>query len=90
LKKKLTVLGYICVGLGILAALLCVIPLSFGVFYAILAGFLGMVTSSVYVFIDTRNEVNQKKFTAGVLGMILSSIPILFMLTIMIMSKMNH
>jgi hypothetical protein len=90
LEKKLTVLGYICVGLGILAALLCVIPLSFGVFYAILAGFLGMVTSSVYVFIDTRNEINQKKFTAGVLGMILSSIPILFMLTIMIMSKMNH
>lgn len=90
MEKKLNILGYICVGLGALAALLCVTPIAFGVFFALLAGFLGMVTSSIYIFVDTRNEINKKKFTAGVLGMILSSIPILFMLAIVIMSKLNH
>jgi hypothetical protein len=96
LKKKLKIIGYICVGFGIIAAFLCIAPVlgitrfSFGVFYAILSGFLGMVTSAIYVFIDTRNEINKNRFTAGVLGMILSSVPIIFMLAIIVMSKMNH
>jgi hypothetical protein len=90
MEKKLKILGYFCISLGLLAAVLCITPVKFGVFFAILAGFLGMLSSSIYVFIDTRNEINNKKFTAGVLGMILSSIPIIFMLVIMIMSKMNH
>jgi hypothetical protein len=90
LEKKLNILGYVCIAFGILAALLCVTPVKFAVFYAILAGFIGMVTSSTYVFIDTRNEINKKKFTPGVIGMVLSSIPILFMLAIIIMTKMNH
>jgi hypothetical protein len=90
LEKKLKIIGYICLSLGILAALLCVTPIAFGVFYAVLAGFLGMVTSSVYVFIDTRYEITKKKFSAGVIGMMLSSIPILFLLAIVIMTKMNQ
>jgi hypothetical protein len=90
LEKKLRILGFVCVGLGTIAALLCITPIAFGVFLAILAGFLGMVSSAIYVFIDTRNEINKNKFTPGVLGMILSSVPILFMLAIIIMSKMNH
>lgn len=89
-ERKLKILGYVCVSLGIIAALLCITPVAFGVFFAILAGFFGMVTSAIYVFIDTRNEINKNKFTAGVLGMILSSIPILFMLAIIVISKMNH
>ncbi|MDF2438062.1 MAG: hypothetical protein K0Q95_2438 [Bacteroidota bacterium] len=90
LERRLKILGYVCIGFGLLAALLCITPIKFAVFYAILAGFIGMVTSSIYVFIDTRNEINKKKFTPGVIGMILSSIPILFMLAIIVMTKMNH
>jgi hypothetical protein len=96
LEKKLKIIGYICVGFGALAAFLCIAPvlgltgITFGVFFAILAGFIGMITSAIYVFIDTRNEINKHKFTAGVLGMILSSVPILFMLAVIIMSRMNH
>ncbi|MCW3104026.1 MAG: hypothetical protein JWO09_2466 [Bacteroidetes bacterium] len=95
MEKRLKVLGYASVFFGALAAFLCIAPVlgigfTFAVFFAILAGFVGMVTSAIYVFIDTRNEINKHKFTAGVLGMLLSSVPILFMLAVIIMSKMNH
>ena len=95
MEKRLKILGYISVGFGALAAFLCVAPVlgigfTFAVFFAILAGFVGMVTSAIYVFIDTRHEINKHKFTAGVLGMLLSSVPIVFMLAVIIMSKMNH
>ncbi|HEX8514598.1 MAG TPA: hypothetical protein VF868_00260 [Bacteroidia bacterium] len=90
MEKKLNIIGYICVGFGILAALLCVIPVAFGVFYAVFAGFLGMVSSSVYVFIDTKHEISKKRLTPGVYGMILSSIPILFMLAIVVIAKLNQ
>lgn len=90
MEKKLNIIGIVSITLGIIAALLCITPIAFAVFYAILAGFLGMIFSSVYVYIDTKNEINSKKLTPGLIGMFLSSIPILFMLAIIIISKMNH
>ncbi len=90
MEKKLKLIGYIAITLGSLAALLCVVPILYGVFYAMLLGFLGLITSSIYIFIDTKNEINQKKITAGVIAMILSSIPVLLMLSVIIMSKFKH
>lgn len=90
MEKKLRTLGYISVSLGALAAILCVTPMPYAVMFAVLTGFFGLLCSSIYVFIDTRNELNVKRFTPGILGMILSSIPILFMLAIIILSKINR
>lgn len=89
MEKRLKIIGYISLTLGVLAALLCITPVPFGVFYAMLAGFLGLIVSSIYIFIDTRNEINTKKITPGVIGMMLSSIPVLFMVTIIILSKIK-
>lgn len=88
MEQKLKILGIISLSLGIISALLCIIPL--GIFFAILSGFFGLIFSSIYIFIDTRNQINTKRFTAGVLGMILSSIPILLMLTVIILAKINR
>jgi len=88
MEQRLKILGYISVGLGVLSALLCIIPL--GIFFAILSGFFGLIFSSIYIFIDTRNQINTKKFTAGVLGMILSSIPVVLMLIVIILAKINR
>lgn len=85
MAQRLKIIGYISIGLGAIAALLC----PFAIFYGILAGFFGMIISTVYIFIDTKNEINTRKFTAGMLGMLLSSVPILFMLAIIILTKMN-
>lgn len=89
MEKRLKIIGYISLTLGVLAALLCITPVAFGVFYAMLAGFLGLIASSIYIFIDTRNEINTKKITPGVIGMMLSSIPVLFMVAIIILSKLK-
>ncbi len=89
MEKRLKIIGIISIMLGSLAALFCVIPFPGVVFFAILAGFLGMVCSSIYVYIDTKHEVNTKRLTPGIIGMILSSFPIIFMLAIIIMSKLR-
>jgi hypothetical protein len=78
LEKRLKIIGYIAVTLGLVSAVLCYFP--FGMFFGIFTGFLGMIVSSVYIFIDTKNEINTHRFTAGIFGMILSSLPVLFMM----------
>ena len=89
MEKKLKIIGYISLFFGAAAALLCITPIPFAVFFAMLAGFLGLIVSSIYIFIDTRNEVNTKKITPGVIGMMLSSVPVVFMLVIIVLSKIN-
>lgn len=88
MEKRLKVLGIVSVILGVAAAALCIIPNK--LFFAILIGFIGMICSCIYVFINTKNEINTRKFTAGILGMILSSVPVIFMLIFIIIAKMNR
>lgn len=90
MEKKIKLIGIFSMALGGIAALLCVIPTPFGVFFAVLTGFLGTICSSIYIFIDTRHEINTKKITPGIIGLILSSIPILLILTVIVLSKINH
>jgi hypothetical protein len=86
LQKKVKLLGIASLIIGGITALLCITTVQ-GFFYAVPLGFLGMVCSGVYVFIDTRNEINKKKITPGIIGLILSSTPVLFMLSLMIMHR---
>lgn len=86
LQKKLKVLGIVSLIIGSITAILCVTTVQ-GLFYAIPFGFAGMICSGVYIFIDTRNELNKNKITPGVIAMILSSTPVLFMLSLMIISR---
>jgi len=90
MENKIKIIGVCSIVLGSIAALLCIIPISSGVFFAVLTGFLGTICSSIYIFIDTRNEINTKKITPGVIGLILSSIPIVLILAVIVLSKINH
>lgn len=87
MEKNIKILGYISLGLGIVSALLCLFP--FGVFLALLSGFFGMIVSAIYVFLDTKHEINTKKMTIGIWGMILSSIPVVLMMAVIVLSKIN-
>jgi len=93
MKKRLKILSISSISLGVLAAglslLTFVISFPFAFFFAILIGFLGLISSTFYIFIDTKYQINTKRFTPGVIGMILSSTPILFMIGIIILSKIN-
>lgn len=48
-----------------------------------------MVLSTIYIFLDMKHQVNTAKITAGVIGMFLSSIPVLIMIGILVYSKMT-
>ena len=86
LQKKIKVLGIISLIIGSITAIFCVTTVQ-GLFYAIPLGFIGMVCSGAYIFIDTRNEINKNKITPGVIAMLLSSTPVLIMLAMMIISR---
>ena len=90
MQNKIKILGVACIVIGITAALLCISPLSGSIFIALPVGFIGMICSSIYVFIDTKNEINTKKFTPGIIGMLLSSTPVLWVLTFIILNHFKH
>lgn len=73
--------------MGIVAGLLCITPR--GLFFAIPLGFVGMICSGIYVYIDTKNELNKKNITLGIIGMALNSLPVLFILSFLIMNHLR-
>ena len=79
-KHKLRILGFISILLGCIASALCLFPDLF--FYAVIVAFFGMLLSTIYVFIDYKYDINKKNFTAGVFGMLLSSLPILIVVAL--------
>lgn len=86
--KKLKLIGILSLILGALAALFCLFP--GGLMIALPIGFLGMLVSGIYVFMDTRDEVNTSKITPGIIGMLLSSAPVLLILTFIIINYLKH
>ncbi len=88
IQKKLKLLGIASVAFGAAAALLCLTR--GGIIFALPLGFIGMVTSGMYVFIDTRDEINTSKITPGIIGMLLSSIPVLLIVSVTIINSLKH
>ncbi len=76
--KILKILGVLSIIFGGIAALMCLFPM--GIFFAVFAGFLGMLCSTAYIFIDFRYQLGNQKISPGVIGIALSSIPIVLIL----------
>ncbi len=85
MQKQIKLLGIASLTLGVLSAIIWMLP--YGLMLALPIGFLGMVVSTIYVYIDTKYELTTKKITPGIIGIILSSIPIIIVLIIIIMSR---
>jgi hypothetical protein len=85
MQKQIKILGIASLTLGVLSAIIWMLP--YGLMLALPIGFLGMVISTIYVYMDTKYEINAKKITPGIIGIILSSIPIIIVLIIIIMSR---
>ncbi|OFY82489.1 MAG: hypothetical protein A3F72_00240 [Bacteroidetes bacterium RIFCSPLOWO2_12_FULL_35_15] len=86
MKKTVTILGTISVVLGITSALLCLLP-NKGILFAIMVGFLGLLVSNIYIFLNTRHQINKKLFSPGLIGLLLSSTPVLFILFFILKQK---
>lgn len=71
-------LGYLSILIGIFAAL-SIYRIQFA-FYGIALGILGFIISGLNVFLNVKYYYEEEKYPKGYLGMVLSSIPVLFML----------
>lgn len=71
-------LGYLSIVIGIFAAL-SIYRIQFA-FYGIALGILGFIVSGINIFLNTRYYYEEEKYPKGYLGMVLSSLPVLFML----------
>jgi hypothetical protein len=87
MQKQIKLIGIASLTLGVLSAIIWMLP--YGLMLALPIGFLGMVVSTIYVYIDTKYELTTKKITPGIIGIILSSIPIIIVLIIIIMSRIK-
>ncbi|MGB3948439.1 MAG: hypothetical protein WBM13_10670 [Bacteroidia bacterium] len=90
LEKKIKLLGWVSVTVGTLAALISIYPSPVSLIIALPLGFIGMLCSSIYVYIDTTHDINSKKITPGIVGIALSSIPVLIILIFIIYNFLNH
>lgn len=71
-------LGYFSILIGIFAAL-SIYKIQFA-FYGIALGLLGFIISGLNIFLNVKYYYEEEKYPKGYLGMLLSSIPVLFML----------
>lgn len=85
MNKKMQILGVVAVCLGFLSAVLVFLP--YGLFLSLPTGFLGMITSTIYVYYDTKHQISTSKITPGIIGIFLSSLPIIAILIIIFMNK---
>ncbi len=85
MEKQLKTLGMACVFLGSTTTICCFFSLAL----ALPIGFLGLISSSIYIYIDTKHEINNSNITPGILSLILSSTPVLLILSLIIFSYFN-
>ena len=86
MQQKLKILGIASVGIGLISAALIFFGIK-GLFLSLPVGFLGMVCSCIYIFIDTKYAINKHKFTIGVWGVLLNSIPIVLIMILVFLRK---
>jgi len=87
MKKTVRILGITSLLLGISATAICFFP--YGIFIGLMIGFVGMILSTISIFLDMKHEINTKKITPGLIGMFLSSVPVLIILAITIYKKLH-
>ena len=80
MEKRLKILGIVCLLFGVITFLVSFYSLKIGM----PIGFLGMVLSSIYVFYDTKHQFNTRIFTPGIIGMLLSSTPVLVVIGLIV------
>jgi len=87
MTKTVNILGIISIIIGLAAAILCIIP--YGIFYAIPTGFAGFVCTTVYIGLNMRHQVNTKKLNPGIIALLLNSVPLIYILIGVIITKMH-
>ena len=83
--KTTRTIGIFAIAFGLIASIFAFIQLYWPLI-AVISGFLGFMCSSLYVLFNARYQVSKKTFNPGLVGMLLSSIPLIFFF-ILVFSK---
>lgn len=84
--KTLRVTGVLSIIFGLIASIFAFIPLYWPMI-AVISGFLGFLASSIYVMLNSRYQANTSTFNPGLIGMLLSSVPIIFFFFLVFFKK---
>lgn len=91
MEKLTRTVGNICLFLGFTAAFCTILflikPVPVCIIVALFCGLMGFIASSVYIVMNTRFAVNDKKIHPGILGLLMSSVPVIFILILNAMHK---
>jgi hypothetical protein len=77
MTKTLRIIGTLAIIFGLIASIFAFVNLYWPAI-AVISGFLGFLMSSIYIFINARHQVNTSTFNPGLVGMLLSSVPVIF------------
>jgi hypothetical protein len=78
-------LGYLSIAVGIGAAL-CIFNIR-NMFYGLSLSILGMLVSVVNIYLNQKYYSDEEKYPKGYLGMVFSSLPVLFLLFVIFRFK---
>ena len=83
--------GTIAFLMGLTAALLnglyLLSPVTILMFSALICGMLGFIISCLYIILNQRYPVSQHVITPGMVGLLLSSAPVIYILVMNILTK---
>ncbi len=77
--------GIVSVVVGVFAAL-CVIDIKL-TFLGLLFAIVGFIFSSINIFLNAKHEFTEGKFSIGYIGMIFSSVPVIFLMLVIFRHK---
>lgn len=84
--KLFNISGYLSIVFGIACCtfiiLSVVAPNPFYLLFSLVNTFLGFIFSIVNIYLNAKYEISKKKFSAGFAGLILSSVPVVFLMFI--------
>ncbi len=74
--------GYSSLALGIASCISLINPKFMMI--ALLLAILGFIFSTINIFLDTKYEITKKGYSLGYAGMILCSIPVIFLIVLIV------
>lgn len=79
------ILGYLSILIGIGAAL-CIYQIQY-MFFGIALSILGFIVAGINIYLNTKYYSEEETYPKGYLGMLFSSLPVLFMLFVIFKYK---
>lgn len=72
--------GFLSIAFGLTASLTLINP--YLLFYSLLSAIIGFVFSTINIYLNAKYEITKSFFSLGYIGVVLSSIPVIFLMVL--------